>query len=282
MSPLLLLTILFGHLIISATAQQQYPPCAYATLDITGTPNIGSAMYNCSKNILNAYLIPSYGSGSQPVEVFTQLVLNNLISISEIDGLATFDFYLRFTWRDGRWNIQDLWDNVKEPMRDQGIEISPFWKNTENSLPLWTPDIMFQDAIEFKVISETLKFQQNETFYWSRHCVMSVVQSEWKFHEYPMDSQSILLRFYSFAFSDDFLSIELKKPPLLYMYGSNIISDESQKSKPGTLVNFEEHQVWGHKMNDYTAVILHADTSVIVGGKFVKRFSYNFNYIFLL
>jgi hypothetical protein len=274
MFSMLLLSILFSHFMPSTAAQEdQHPACAYTQLDRNGAPDIARAMYNCSSNILNTFLIPSYYPGSQPVNVSVQIVLNNLISINEVDGVAKLDLYLRLTWRDGRWNIANLWENVKLSMFQQGIEFRNFFINPQSELPLWTPDIMFQDSIDFQVISETIKFQRNETFYWSRHCVLTIAQPGWRFDNYPMDRQSIVVRFYSYAFPQDFLRIVLNKTPVLYVYESSTISSESQKTvNGGPLVNFESNPVWKHKMNDYSVDIRDADNTFRVLGKDVKRF----------
>lgn len=274
MFSMLLPSILLCHLMSSAASKElQYPPCAYAQLDSNGAPDIARAMYNCSANILNTFLIPSYYPESQPVNVSVQIVLNNLISIDEVEGVAKLDLYFRLTWRDERWNIANLWENVKVPMIQQGIDFRNFFVNPQSELPLWTPDLMFQDAIDFQVIAETIKLQRNETFYWSRHCVLTIAQPGWRFDNYPMDRLSILVRFYSYAFPDDFLRIVLNKRPVLYVYESSTIFSESQKTiEGGPLVNFESNPVWKHKMNDYSAATDDADNSVKFFGKDVKRF----------
>jgi hypothetical protein len=71
-------------------------------LDITNT------LYNCSVQMTDSRLVASMKS-NQPVVVTTQLLLNSLISVNEIEGTVTLDLYFKLQWIDPRWVIPNLW-----------------------------------------------------------------------------------------------------------------------------------------------------------------------------
>lgn len=61
--------------------------------ETTGSPDIKTAVYNCSNNIWSARLPNSYQTNQKNFTVYSQIVLNNLISINDIDR---GDRYARF------------------------------------------------------------------------------------------------------------------------------------------------------------------------------------------
>ena len=134
-------------------------PCTTVNIDEYGTPLITEALYNCSLRMNSPLLPVSFANGSEPINISVQIVLNNLISIDEIRGIVQLDIYFRFSWVDYRWDIPDLWKYVKTPMMQQGFDILPLISDTSNPLRIWVPELMFQEAVDFKSIAETFKLQ---------------------------------------------------------------------------------------------------------------------------
>jgi len=102
------------------------------------------------------------------------------MSINELDGTVTMDFYFRLYWQDQRWNFPSLWEAIEDTtaayMIADGAEISGYVRNENNALELWLPDIHFVDGKEEAVLEETLKIRPNGIFFWSRHMVVTIQQ----------------------------------------------------------------------------------------------------------
>ncbi len=61
-------------------------------VDISGT------MFACQAAMVDPLLPISYDTSSGNITVKVQFALNNLISIDEIGGTATLDFFFRLYW----------------------------------------------------------------------------------------------------------------------------------------------------------------------------------------
>ena len=152
-----------------------------------GRVDFKSSLYNCARSSIDMELIYSYSSSKiflESVDLFSQvnliisffprlimfslqICINNLISINELDGTATVDMYFRLRWADPRWVFtDDMWSNVNPRMTSGGVDITQFVTSTLVPLPLWLPDIYFEDAVDFKSPSQSIKFSQNGSFYW--------------------------------------------------------------------------------------------------------------------
>lgn len=73
--------------------------------DAYGKAHADRTLFSCSKAMQDPKFpitnIKEYQN--ENLTVLTQLVLNNLIRIDEIENTAELDFYLRFFWKDTRW-----------------------------------------------------------------------------------------------------------------------------------------------------------------------------------
>lgn len=83
--------------------------CKCEVFLVSGQLDITKTLYNCSINMIDSQLIPSIKTNI-PVVVKSQLLLNSLISVNEIEGTCTFDFFFKLQWTDPRWVIPDLWN----------------------------------------------------------------------------------------------------------------------------------------------------------------------------
>ena len=83
------------------------PPCLSQPLykNDNVNPDIFTTMYACVDNITDAMDPPSYLKGAPPVETFSSFQVNGMMSLSELEGTATFDFFWRIYWLDQRMNM---------------------------------------------------------------------------------------------------------------------------------------------------------------------------------
>lgn len=84
------------------------------TYDESGYTDATRTLYNCAYSMLDPKLpisnVKKY-SKAHNLTIRTQFVLNNLISIDEIENVAELDFYWRMYWQDDRW-VGFVWTHV--------------------------------------------------------------------------------------------------------------------------------------------------------------------------
>ena len=132
-------------LVSSCLLKSAYPfeSCANVTFMPNGMPYVTKALYDCSSFVWDSKLPISYLPGFD-LEIGTQFVLNNLISINEIDGVVALDFFLRMSWIDSRWILPGMWEPLEPQIKQQGLDITPLVSDLNNPLNIWLPDIFFQ------------------------------------------------------------------------------------------------------------------------------------------
>jgi hypothetical protein len=166
------------------------------------------------QNINDPLVFPGYFfQPPQPLIVFSQVAINNLIQIDEIQNTATFDFYFRLYWTDPRLSMPALWDtlNVINPdIASAGVDISQVVGIPDvgliNSQPsIWMPDIFFPEAATQEVNSQLIRLHPYGSLEWSRHFVITLIQSNFVYEKYPLDEQFIMLRYFSYGLNSSFL-----------------------------------------------------------------------------
>lgn len=73
-----------------------YSTCSDLIFGRTGRIDIGAMLYNCSSNIEGVSLIPSfyeYDTGYEPLNVSVGIVINNFISVDDVNSQVTMDFW---------------------------------------------------------------------------------------------------------------------------------------------------------------------------------------------
>lgn len=128
--------------------------------------------------------------------------------------------------------MPELWQYLPISSRYDGIEIAPLVNRGDEPLPVWVPDIQFQDLIESSEVAVLLKIRPNGQFFYSRHLKVTIMQPKLDLSQYPKDKQDVLLRFESYGLTGGVVDLEFKDPPVQY-----VTDDQGQ-------VNFGQNPVW--------------------------------------
>jgi hypothetical protein len=190
-----------------------YPVCASMAYTANNFIDIKKILQNCTQTIPTSVLPPSYFtydvSNSGPTLVNTSVAVNTLINVDDITAQVTIDVYLRTYWTDERIHLpNELWSSLKPAVRKEGLEITPFIRDSASPLPIWLPDIQIMETVSSEVVSELIHLFPNGTIFWSRHMLLTLTQAQMDLHRYPRDSQMFLLSLQSFAYSADFVHLQ--------------------------------------------------------------------------
>ena len=79
--------------------------------------------------------------------------------------------------------------------------------------------------------------------YRSRCMTIVISHTYFEYQNYPSDSQDIVLRYSSYAFPANFVSLSVKNPAVQYV---NV----------GGVVNFVLNPIWKHVIDDYTTNVV--------------------------
>jgi hypothetical protein len=186
--------------------------CSEHIFDNYGFIDIGKMLYQCSDNIPSVLFPPSYfssvnQSAFKSVNISVQIAVNSLLSVDDLKGTVTLDFYWRILWVDPRLQI-DIWSYIHPTLTNEGIEISNFIRNEGDPLNIWLPDLFFFESTSQEVVDELIKLLPGGLMYWSRHIVGEYSQREMVFHSYPLDKQNFSFSMQSFAYESDFIRLE--------------------------------------------------------------------------
>lgn len=97
------LLLFLSHLVSEATANfiSSYPECAKLSFDDNNNLDLQNTLYSCANNLPGSLDPPSYypmiynTSIYFPTNISTRLVVNNLISVDDINAQVSMDVYLR-------------------------------------------------------------------------------------------------------------------------------------------------------------------------------------------
>ncbi|RYY88784.1 hypothetical protein EON63_01785 [archaeon] len=173
--------------------------CSENIYNEAGRLDLGKTLYNCAENIPSVLFPPSYLSPYQAVNVSVQLYLNSLLSVDDLGSFSSFDFYWRILWVDPRYTI-DVWDEINPSLSIEGIELTPLVRNEGDPLNVWLPDVFFFETMQLEPVDELIKLLPNGSFFWSRHIIAKLSQTNMQFQSYPIDIQNFSLTMQSFSY----------------------------------------------------------------------------------
>mmetsp|Transcript_30000 Transcript_30000/g.55688 ORF Transcript_30000/g.55688 Transcript_30000/m.55688 type:complete len:302 (-) Transcript_30000:112-1017(-) len=186
------------------------------------------------------------------INVTTSFVVNNLLNIDEIESTATFDFYYRNSWIDERWDIPGIFDAMDTTASQIGLELYPLTQRNDNNLEIFLPDIEFFDVAQLEVLQQSLKLYRGGNIFWSRHIIVTLSQPQFDLSLYPLDSQSVVIRYWSYAFTMGVLPLRFPAVAAV-RYVSGDGSDE---------YSFTKNPVWVHTAGEYVTRIFTSDYTV--------------------
>jgi hypothetical protein len=128
--------------------------------------------------------------------------------------------------------IPEMWKYLPISSQYDGIEIAPLVRRGDEPLPIWVPDIQFQDLIQTDEVAVLFKLRPNGQFFYSRHLKIVVMQSKLDLSQYPKDKQHVLLRYESYGLTGGVMDLKFSDPPVHYVY-----DDRGE-------INFEHNPVW--------------------------------------
>lgn len=141
--------------------------------------------------------------------VYSQIALNNLIQIDEIQSTATLDFFFRLYWNDTRLRMPALWYNLPLAAAQAGIDLSQVLGVSDvklNTAPgIWFPDIYFPDAIDQNVGDFLVRLHPGGFIEWSRHVTATFDEASFQYEKYPNDEQVIIMRYSSYGLNSSYL-----------------------------------------------------------------------------
>ena len=153
--------------------------------------------------------------------------------------LVTLDLKFRLYWFDDRFNVTlALFKALAPSYSANGIDMTFIYASGQ--LNIWLPDLDFSDAQTVTELQVSLRLKPNGLIYWSRHLSLTLSQTTFNYADYPLDSQTIALRFESYAFPTTLIQLAWASPPVqLYNSGSG--------------VDFAKNPVWSYD-SYYTAI----------------------------
>lgn len=182
-----------------------------------GKVSIMNTFLLCLQTVSDSLFFPGYYTMA-PLKIVTTTTLNNLMNIDELSNAATLDFLFFASWQDSRLAMPALFNELGELTHRQGIDITSAL-TTQNyngeQLGIWTPDFIFPDASNIETTDLMVRLFPNGTIWHMRRMVMTLTESAFNYQKYPHDTLSILLRFYSFSYSNESLVI-VHPPPGTY------------------------------------------------------------------
>jgi len=139
--------------------------------------------------------------------------MHNLISVNDVTESVEFDCTVRLLWQDSRWELNDLMDQLSSSQYEYGVAIDAM---IDNDLRIWRPIIQFVDQISLTVVDEVTRIRANGTIYMTQHIVLKLAQQQLDFHKYPLDTQTLEIKFDVLAMPSSVLVIEFMNPAVVF------------------------------------------------------------------
>ena len=97
MISLIILFVLVSSHIVIINAAQYCVNDSTISYDFEGNPAIIGTFVNCLKSVQDAMIAPFYDN-TRRINVSTEVFLNNLISVNEVESAVTLDIYFSTSW----------------------------------------------------------------------------------------------------------------------------------------------------------------------------------------
>ena len=100
---LYIICIVLSNVFLKINGNVSNSQCTPAVYAYDGSIDFTKTLYNCSKQMTDPEIIYSYKEGTGPITVYTQIGVNNLITIAELDSTMIVDIFFVLSWIDPRY-----------------------------------------------------------------------------------------------------------------------------------------------------------------------------------
>lgn len=223
----------------SPLAAEKPPPCISNASDLVFDGDIflvAPTLQNCIDRVPGSSFIPIFWNGTYhgQLPIYTKIVMNNLVGISEVDSVVELTFDLTLQWVDHRYAMPLFWEQV--PMGF--VDLTSTVIGNDNVV-MWLPSPAFPDAIEIDIFNQDLRINRANQFYWQVSYHVRLVQPQFNFARYPSDQQNINIRFADAEFE----LRQLKFVPTGIDF----------TTLPNGEICFNDNPIWDYLGSDYTS-----------------------------
>lgn len=189
-----------------------------------GQLSVADSLANCIRNVNSADIFPGYVT-FQPLNIQANIGLVNLVAVDEIQSTYTVTFFFRLQWIDPRFSMPAFWETYNNSFyNSNGINIYPILGKSVDgtNVDFWRPDVYFPDTIEYDEIENQIKIYPSGKFLWSRMIkgTFFARKEDLNSKNYPKDKIAITMRYESYSFLLNSVTLSFLSPPL-QLYKSN-------------------------------------------------------------
>jgi hypothetical protein len=127
-------------------------------------------------------------------------------------------------------------------------------------LRIWKPDVHFSDAQSLTVLGEELDIKNHGVMYWSRHLALTLSQSSFDYSMYPLDKQTLQIRFESYSSPNYLFNLQFSNVTYTSIYGHDPlvlyppVQLYQDDTATGATPNFKSNPLWLYD-NTYSIVV---------------------------
>lgn len=166
-----------------------------------GRVSVVNTILACLNNVMDGLTEPNLWN-NQILNISFNVVLNNIVSIDELQNTVTLDFLFFMQWTDDRLSMPALWELLPNGTDVNGIDITYLLSSnlpSGDQIGIWLPNIVFPDATSINTNNQYIRLLGQGTVWWLQNMVITIVNPGFAYQNYPNDKQTILLRFYGFS-----------------------------------------------------------------------------------
>ena len=163
-----------------------------------------SSVNNLKYSLLMNYDRDNIPKQNGPLNLTLEMVLSSVNNIDHLDGIISYNLWLRYYWNDYRLRWNQSTYNVSQIT----FNSDPLYETS-----VWTPDIiLYNDAnIDSNNLKHTrVMVESNGNVFWSRPGSINSI-CDFNLENYPYDSQTCLLKFGSWTYSENDLVLTQRK-----------------------------------------------------------------------
>lgn len=163
-----------------------------------------SSVNNLKYSLLMNYDRDNIPKQNGPLNLTLEMVLSSVNNIDHLDGIISYNLWLRYYWND----YQLRWNQSTYNVSQITFNSDPLYETS-----VWTPDIiLYNDA---NIDSNNLKYtrvmvESNGNVFWSRPGSINSI-CDFDLENYPYDRQTCLLKFGSWTYSENDLVLNQRK-----------------------------------------------------------------------